>query len=619
MPNTVQPVAIFFRRLTRGDLWNVDRPQNAGPVGGGGQGYFDIPLGNLPVQRLWEFTGSAATNPQQPATWPTKVIQAAAIGQPSQLGALEFASRGSANGRYRIANQNPNLAGGRRHPAWTSARGFPSAPAGAAGAHDIPEAVERIRIYVVRTSDGRYFADFVDGDQMPATWPAGFGLETLFSGDAAGVTSLVAGPDLPPLALRILDGWRRKKNVLLYGPSGTGKTHAMEALWHALQGNVSIRGLRFDPSSRLRPFVAIDTALNLPTPTRREWLTFHQNYGYENFIIGVRPQHSSGGLHLVPRAGVLLDLLIDISSQAVASAVVFVDEINRGNVSRIFGEFITFMDADYRGTIGGTPNPRALPVPLAGVRAETKSGYQVSEPIERPNGSAVRMRIPIVFPEHVYTVASMNSVDRAVAPLDTALARRFVRIEVPPDLEALAVQLGINEVATLADRLEATVANADGADAPSAVASAQPAPPPGDAAQPNAFTAAELAWLLLRRLNFEMASLLGPDFEIGHLYFLPIALAPTEPEKLATLARIWDEDLYPQLRERLLTRPNELLRILRLPDQVGRPYLLRERSAPPASAGTGSRQSVPASARLADFVDSRPADLLYTLRRLAGA
>ena len=195
-----------------------------------------------------------------------------------------------------------------------------------------------------------------------------------------------------------------------------------------------------------------------------------------------RPNPTPQGLSLSPRVGRLLDIAITLdvpSLEPPQSAVLMIDEINRGNVARIFGEFITFMDTDYRAESPGDPvNEMRLPVPLPSVGSRGPS----PQPLERPSGGLVRLPVPWFFPRRVLVLASMNSVDRAVAPLDSALGRRFERIEVVPDLALLALWLGVSR-STILSKL------------------ASGAMPPGSDLEPP-----EVAWLLLYRLNHAIAT-----------------------------------------------------------------------------------------------------------------
>jgi hypothetical protein len=232
-----------------------------------------------------------------------------------------------------------------------------------------------------------------------------------------------------------------------------------------------------------------------------------------------------------------------------------------------------------------------------------------------------------MFPEKVFVVSSMNSVDRAVAPLDTALARRFTRIELAPDMNALAHALAIEDPFSTLEALARTraalegggaaVEGIEGEEEPEAQEGDEEAP-----AQPLDLTVGEIAWLLLYRLNFELAALLGSDFELGHTYMLGVANETTEDARLLALVRVWDQAIYPQLRERFVNRPDQLLRVLRLgPDNPAPPsgFLLRLRIRPPGTQSEGFEPDVLGSVVLERELAMRPDEVRLTLRYLAGA
>src|SRR5690606_20485069 len=174
-----------------------------------------------------------------------------------------------------------------------------------------------------------------------------------------------------------------------------------------------------------------------------DWVTFHQEYGYEDFVIGLRP--TGEGMRLAPFTGRLLDLAIRVDRMGRGSGMLAVDEINRGNVAKILGDFMTYMDDTYRKKADGDIST-AVPVSLSKVQ-RSHTGDPVTEPIWMISGDSYLLPQPWYFPENLYILATMNSVDRAVAPLDSAIGRRFERIEAFCDLESLAANLGVDHEA----------------------------------------------------------------------------------------------------------------------------------------------------------------------------
>ena len=551
--------SIWHRKITPGDFRAIERSPSAGPSSGGGQLYIDIPL----TVRDGLFSMLCLRAPDSPdGEWPQASIEARVIGDPSISAMLNFDHNRQGDPRYRIRNQNRQSMGSERHPAWTSEMGFPVAPDDISSTDPVEEYLgDGYRIYIVSTRSGDYFAGFTAGSELPRDWSKGMGLEALFDPSSPGglitpPNSIARLPSIPVAVYRILEAWQRQPNVLLYGPAGTGKTHTVGILWQLLKLWDGQPVLMLDTEDRHTPFRKLSLPFYPSPPVARDWVTFHQNYGYEDFIVGLRPKSAQPdlGFELRPRAGRLLQLAVKVAFDAFAeqSAVLMIDEINRGNTSRIFGEFITFMETAYRDVDEeGNVNPMRLPVPLANVNT---SGGQTEE-IELPDGGSVKLPAPWFFPRQVYTLASMNSVDRTVAPLDSALARRFERIDMFTDLGVLESRLGVSEE-----------------DARSKVEEA------GDRI-PD-LTAGECAILILKYLNFHLATILGPDFEIGHTYMFPLEDASSEEEAFRLLASVWDQSIMPQLQERFLTRQDELLRILKADGDSPTDYAFKQREGP---------------------------------------
>lgn len=329
----------------------------------------------------------------------------------------------------------------------------------------------------------------------------------------------------------VFASWAAGRNALLYGPPATGKTRLISELFEALrEPSESTKGILLDPSDNESPFSRPKQEITIPLPVKVVWTTFHQSYGYEDFVLGLRPETSQEGTHLQPWAGVFLDAALELadSDSSYESVVIFIDEINRGNAARIFGEFMTFLDFDYRD--GGTV---PLPLPLRQLTYENGQ----SEAVRRPGGGDVTVPVDFTFPRHVYVVATMNSVDRAAVPIDSALARRFDRIEMRPDLDVLAELWDLDPLSIAAPTDETW----------------------------ETLDPFETAYLILDRLNVVVASDLGPEFELGHGLLTPIGSAGPEREESEvwrSLARTWDDVLFPQLEDRYSGRPEQLMELL---------------------------------------------------------
>ena len=199
----------------------------------------------------------------------------------------------------------------------------------------------------------------------------------------------------------IADQLERKGQVILYGPPGTGKTYLAVQAAEELVARASHRAAWADLSATQR-----DALKGLAAPgQQRIWIcTFHPAYGYEDFVEGLKASPVAGGLEFRPEPG----LFRRISELAMAHRsevfVLIVDEFNRGDSPRIFGELLTLLELDKRERV-------RVELPLSGDR--------------------------FTVPRNIRLLATMNTADRSISLLDAALRRRFGFVEFMPDLTPL--------------------------------------------------------------------------------------------------------------------------------------------------------------------------------------
>lgn len=153
-----------------------------------------------------------------------------------------------------------------------------------------------------------------------------------------------------------------KKQIILYGPPGTGKTHVAQKLARLFAGG---------------------------DETNVQLIQFHPSYSYEEFMEGIRPEARKDGPPCYPVRPGVFRAFCDRARGQAGRHVLIIDEINRGNIAKVFGELMFLLE--YRD--------RQVALPYSGAEFS--------------------------IPDNVYLIGTMNTADRSIALVDFALRRRF--------------------------------------------------------------------------------------------------------------------------------------------------------------------------------------------------
>jgi len=309
-----------------------------------------------------------------------------------------------------------------------------------------------------------------------------------------------------------------------------GRTHGIkQTLWGTLQHHTILESTTVNTKLRLCPaifdkladsvwqfsgdwqeacadlIVLVDQLKQGPedsdTVQRYSFVTFHQSYGYEEFVEGLRPvladeannsDTEAGEVAYKIKNGAFKELCRKARNTPNKRFAMVIDEINRGNISKIFGELITLIEADKRDPLDGSPPPAEVILAYSGDKFSV--------------------------PANVDIIGTMNTADRSLALLDTALRRRFDFVPLMPDTRAEKDQDEPSSapLAGLAVTTEAGVIDVR---------------------------------LMLERINERIEALYDRDHCIGHAYLMGLVKMEDGSTRFQALAATFRNRIVPLLEE----------------------------------------------------------------------
>lgn len=392
---------LLFRRLSDTDFKNISG--QGGVTGGGGQSYIDNSTSDISVDQFRDFFGIETERVSNGPKW-NKPINSLAL---KTVQNVIFYQRRPAS--IIISSQKENSREGNRIAVWKNR--FTNFPDKTYSLSTNP-----IIVYIIKDSSEKYWAGWFylyDYENAINEWNI---LKPIINRSGGYITfkddfyfsdRYWDWPFIGDKSKIKRDNYMKKVslNSILYGPPGTGKTYNTTAFALAAIENRPVIDFKItdEDKEKFKKFVESKTK-------QIRFVTFHQSYSYEDFVEGIKADPKDGQIDYVTKNGIFKDVCIEAGKEENKDKnyVLIIDEINRGNISNIFGELITLIEPTKRT---GASDELTVTLPYSG------DSFTV--------------------PSNLYIIGTMNSADKSIALMDTALRRRFNFVEFLPDPEKL--------------------------------------------------------------------------------------------------------------------------------------------------------------------------------------
>lgn len=331
-------------------------------------------------------------------------------------------------------------------------------------------------------------------------------------------------------AYNILTNLQWKKNVLLMGAPGTGKSKLMNEVAMLFEnGIIATEHPMHQPGAAIpipaTPSVHDLNELSMLQRQNRKVFrtTLHQNSKYRDFLTGIIPRFDGTEGYQINEG--ILYRANEFAKQDNSAALLIVDEINRGPAIEVFGGSIVAIESDKRLADDNTPSPKT-------------QYFEVISPVTHSYEE-------YAFSPHLYILAAMNQADVSVAPLDVAFLRRWMSIMLYPEYQSIYEKFDIDRDDPIAEAPEA------------------------------AKDVYQVAVLALETINKKIIAGRGAEYQLGQGVFLS-----TEPQggsvdnALRFVLDCWSM-IYAHIEELFFGDPNSMAYVLNA-DRDASPYSLEE-------------------------------------------